>query len=129
MKFTLHFHFVYLLPYSLKLFLKNIFVVGSLLTGIYRRTGNSTKSEEIVSHFLQDAWATQLPSDTYSGYDVGMALKKFFSILTVPLISTDSQEELHAAFCKLHSSYFCYFCIAPSGVPQGFHLSPFFLNK
>ncbi|GJQ71130.1 hypothetical protein Trydic_g1034 [Trypoxylus dichotomus] len=75
-----------------------IYLHGSMLTGIYRRTGQKTKSEQIVVHFKQDAWSIQLPPDTYSGYDVATAFKMFFSQLTEPIIALESQEKLRQVF-------------------------------
>lgn len=70
-----------------------------MLTGIYRKAGHATKCEQIVTQFKQDAWTTQLPSDTYSGYDVAGAFKKFFSELSEPIIPISLQVELHEIFC------------------------------
>ncbi|XP_077517714.1 rhoGAP_ARAP and RA_ARAPs domain-containing protein RhoGAP15B isoform X1 [Amblyomma americanum] len=50
---------------------------GTLLTGIYRLAGSSTKIKKLVEQMLNNPWELHLTTDEYSPHDVSNALKRY----------------------------------------------------
>lgn len=90
-------NFIYAYGIAILLSIKlciDVWILGSMTEGIYRRAGSGTAVTELLMQFRKDAWAVQL-TDKYSEHDVATALKRFFRDLPEPLLINSKRQYLY----------------------------------
>ncbi|EEC17082.1 hypothetical protein IscW_ISCW022193 [Ixodes scapularis] len=65
------------LPVAVERCINFVSTHGTLLTGIYRLAGSSSKIKKLVDHMLNDPWTLHLTTEEYSPHDVSNALKRY----------------------------------------------------
>lgn len=86
----------------------NVFVLGSMSEGIYRKSGSENSINKLLKQFRSDAYAVQIIRSDYNEHDVANVLKRFMRDLpdrllgrcTTSLISVskmkDNREKIEA---------------------------------
>lgn len=64
-------------PVSVDRCINFVSTYGTMLTGIYRLAGSSSKVKKLVNHMLQDPWTLHLTTEEYTPHDVANALKRY----------------------------------------------------